>query len=170
MSWEAIGAIGEMISAFAVVVSIIYLSIQIRSNTRATRGSASYEAAHSWAQTNEQVGQLPDKVLELFVQANRPDFSADRWSEVDRLRMTHWYRSIFQKLEGQYFLYSNGLFDADLWEKRRAIGNGMIKPLYQRAWWDNELELKTFSAGFVHAIETAPASIDVALLSPQPAQ
>ncbi len=34
MNWEAIGAIGEVIGALAVVASLIYVAIQIRQNTR----------------------------------------------------------------------------------------------------------------------------------------
>lgn len=34
MNWEAIGAIGEIIGALAVVVSLVYLSVQIRQNTK----------------------------------------------------------------------------------------------------------------------------------------
>ena len=48
------GAIGEVVAAIAVVVSIVYLAAQIRSNTRATKASASFDATHSWATLNEQ--------------------------------------------------------------------------------------------------------------------
>ena len=34
MNWDAIGAIGEILGATAVLVSLIYLSIQIRHNSR----------------------------------------------------------------------------------------------------------------------------------------
>ena len=162
MNWEAIAAVGEIIGAAGVVVSIVYLSIQIKANTRATRGSASYEAAHSWAQTNEQSGQLPDEMLALLHNCLRPDFMGDKLSDVDYMRFSLVYRSILQKLEGQYFLYKNGLMDADLWAQRRAIGNGMIKTPFMRAWWENECAIRTFSEPFVHAIETAPTSIDPA--------
>ena len=53
MNWEAVGAIGEIIGAVAVVVSILYLAAQISSNTRAIRSDAGFEATHSWATTNE---------------------------------------------------------------------------------------------------------------------
>jgi hypothetical protein len=33
MSWEAIGAVGELIGAVAVVVSVVYLAVQVRHNT-----------------------------------------------------------------------------------------------------------------------------------------
>jgi len=34
MTWEAVGALGEIIGAIAVVVSLIYLSIQIKHNSK----------------------------------------------------------------------------------------------------------------------------------------
>ena len=34
MNWEAISAIGEAVGAIAVVISLVYLAVQIRQNTR----------------------------------------------------------------------------------------------------------------------------------------
>ena len=34
INWEAIGAVGEVVGALAVVVSIVYLAIQIRQSGR----------------------------------------------------------------------------------------------------------------------------------------
>ena len=39
MNWDAIGALGELIGAGAVVVTIVYLSIQIRANTNQVRSA-----------------------------------------------------------------------------------------------------------------------------------
>lgn len=35
MNWEAIGASGEVVGAIAVILTLLYLAIQIRQNTRA---------------------------------------------------------------------------------------------------------------------------------------
>ena len=40
MNWEAIGAGGEIVGALAVFLTLAYLSIQIRQNTKAVRASA----------------------------------------------------------------------------------------------------------------------------------
>ena len=51
MNWEAIGAIGELIGALAVVLTLVYLSIQLRQNTRAVDRSmerAVWEDASTW--------------------------------------------------------------------------------------------------------------------------
>ncbi len=37
MNWEAIGAIGEILGAMAVVFSVLYLALQIRENTKQTK-------------------------------------------------------------------------------------------------------------------------------------
>ena len=37
MNWEAIGALSEFVGAIAVVITLVYLAIQIRQNTRAIR-------------------------------------------------------------------------------------------------------------------------------------
>ena len=40
MSWNAVGAIGEIIGALAVFLTLIYLALQIRQNTKAVQASA----------------------------------------------------------------------------------------------------------------------------------
>src|SRR5437764_6755357 len=37
MNWEAISALGQIVGAIAVVISVIYLALQVRSNARQTR-------------------------------------------------------------------------------------------------------------------------------------
>jgi hypothetical protein len=37
MNWDAVGAIGEIIGAVAVIAALIYLAIQIREGARASR-------------------------------------------------------------------------------------------------------------------------------------
>jgi hypothetical protein len=39
MSWEAIGASAELIAAIGVLVSVAYLSVQVRANSREVRGN-----------------------------------------------------------------------------------------------------------------------------------
>ena len=41
MNWEEIGAIGDVVGATAVVVSLIYLATQVLASTRLARAEAS---------------------------------------------------------------------------------------------------------------------------------
>ncbi|MBT8145402.1 MAG: hypothetical protein KJN90_01035, partial [Gammaproteobacteria bacterium] len=49
MTWDAIGAIGEIVGALAVVGSLIYLATQISVSNRAARNSANEELFNQWA-------------------------------------------------------------------------------------------------------------------------
>lgn len=40
MNWEAIGAVGEVVGALVVVISVIYLATQVRQNTATNRAEA----------------------------------------------------------------------------------------------------------------------------------
>ena len=40
MNWEAIGAVGETVGALAVLVTLVYLAVQIRQNTKAVQAAA----------------------------------------------------------------------------------------------------------------------------------
>jgi hypothetical protein len=163
MNWEAIGAIGEILGALAVVVSILYLSIQIRSNTRATKASASFDATHSWALSNEQAhGMSAEDIADLNASY---DINANPnvLSEVGRFRVEAFHRALFQKLEGQYFLYKFGYLEPDLWEKRSAWAHGVIQLPFYRNWWENELTQSVYSDEFVNAV-TSVDYINVAVV------
>lgn len=55
INWIAIGAIGEVVGAIAAVVSIIYLSRQVKSPTRMVRARVRFDATHSRATVNEGI-------------------------------------------------------------------------------------------------------------------
>jgi hypothetical protein len=159
MSIAELGALGEFVSSIAVVVSIVYLSIQIRSNTRTTRASATFDGLHSWAQFNEQASFQPDDWHELILKAlasatNEDDFTDPEWS-----RITMGFRAIMQKLEGQYYLYKYGLMEPDIWEKRSRVARGMIESPLMWQWWKHEQPHETFSDEFVKAVEDAPVEV-----------
>ena len=45
MNWEAIGAVGEIVGAIAVIATLAYLAIQVRQNTNSVQGAAELEAS-----------------------------------------------------------------------------------------------------------------------------
>ena len=155
MNWDAIGAIGEILGALAVVVSILYLSIQIRSNTRATKASASFDATHSWAESNEQGHQMSAEDIADMHASYDVNADPNVLSEVGRFRVEAFHRALFQKLEGQYFLYKFGYLEPDLWRKRSAWANGVIQLPFFRNWWENELKQSVYSDEFVDAVTSA---------------
>ena len=167
MSIQDLGAIGEFIGSIGVIVTLIYLAIQIRSNTSATKASASFEATHSWADFNEQLSFQSDEVLDVFVGVFSETYDMNNLSETQYLRLIFFLRAMFQKLEGQYYLFKHGLVEGDLWEQRSSICKGVIQLPHIASWWEGEKRNNVYTIEFVEAIEDAK-SIDATQLNKRP--
>ena len=157
MSIAELGSLGEFVGSLGVIVTLVYLAVQIRANTRATKASAGFEATHSWAQLNEHVGLSTDELVQPFVGIYEDDFDPSQLTDAQYLRLTLLIRAIFQKLEGQYYLHKYGLLDPGLWEQRSAVCRGMIEVPHLARWWEQEKEARTFSTEFEAALERSDA-------------
>ncbi len=157
MNWEAIGAVAEIVGAIAVVVSILYLAFQVNSNTRAMKATASYDAAHSWATTNENAVSWEPRMKELVMKAMDGVSSWEDFSAAERFDVALIHRSLFQKLEGQYFLYKYDYLDAGIWEKRKTWARSLIELPFFRTWWEEEHKQLIYSDEFVESIAGASA-------------
>ena len=49
MNWEAITAVAELLGVIAVVISLVYVAHEVRSNTRAMQASAGFDSAQGMA-------------------------------------------------------------------------------------------------------------------------
>ena len=58
MNWEAMGAIGEVIGAAGVIITLLYLGLQIRSSGRATMGETEREVIQSWDEAVHDASDL----------------------------------------------------------------------------------------------------------------
>ena len=68
MSIQDIGAIGELIGAFAVVFSLVYLSLQIRNQNRESQAAATHEISQAFRDSINGFASL-DKA-DLYVRGN----------------------------------------------------------------------------------------------------
>jgi hypothetical protein len=165
MSIMELGALGEFLGSIGVIATLIYLAIQIRSNTRTTKANASFQATHSWGEVTQRLSELPDDQIGLIVKLLDANTAADDLSreEYERIRLT--LRNIFQRLEGQYYLFKYGLLEPGIWQVRGAIGAGMVQanPLL-REWWETDTDPLNYSREFVDVINSTPG-IDATAVS-----
>ena len=158
MDWNALGTIAEIVGAAAVVVSLVYLAIQIRTNTKAIKASSNFEVAHSWSEFNKSFLSLPDETLALCLKAYEPRTEVSDLSDVEYFRMVAMHRTIFQSLEGQYYQYRYGFLEPGVWRNRARVARGILDLPVFREWWKHELKHSTYSDEFVEAIEGAEAA------------
>ena len=113
MNWEAIGAIGEIGGAFAVLVSLIYLAAQIRQNTKMMRSSAKQELTVA---TQNLIYKLIDN-SDIWVKLTT---GGEASSPEEDARMSLLVRAMLRGFEAQIYQYQAGLLEDDEWQALRA--------------------------------------------------
>ncbi len=82
MNWEAIGAVGELVGALAVFLTLVYLSMQIRQNTKMVKASAIDSAINQVNKIREAVFSNPE-VANMYRRGNE---NPESLNEDDKLR------------------------------------------------------------------------------------
>jgi hypothetical protein len=114
MNWEAIGAIGEIAGAMAVIVTLIYLSAQIRQNTKASRLAAVQAASENSSRFSELIAVDPE-LSELFWRGMREPESLDP----EEARRFVAVLNVFVRREAvSFYLHKEGVMPDVLWAAR----------------------------------------------------
>lgn len=152
MNWEAIGAMGEVGGAIAVVATLGYLAVQIRQNTKATRSSAS-QAVTSTVATNLITAASSDTLTEVMskVMMGAP---TKELKPVERARIGLFFRGQFRTFENQYYQSRQGLLD-DIWPGHRFAMVQRTELPFLREWWPDNRE--AFGPHFREFIDEAMA-------------
>jgi hypothetical protein len=111
MNWEALGAIGEIVGAVAVVLTLGYLAVQIRQNTTSVRATSRLEIASGWRAHNRQM--LDPAVNHAYGVGLRayPDMPYEERSIFVILIGDH---AVF--FQGAFALYEEGQLDRQTYE------------------------------------------------------
>src|SRR5436190_22564529 len=111
MNWDAINAISQLISSVAVVVSVLYLAVQLRSSTRVARVAAMDAAAAALRDVtkpfmeNAELGRIWRIGLE----------NLEALSPEDQARLFHAAHQVLKAVETIPYHYGYGLLDIQLW-------------------------------------------------------
>jgi hypothetical protein len=112
MSWEAINAISQVVSSAAVVLSVLYLGIQVHRSTRVAKLATQDAAATALRDVTKPL--MENAELERIWRVGLEDLSA--LSTEDRARFFHATYQFLKAFETIHFHYVYGLMDRQLWE------------------------------------------------------
>ena len=132
MNWDAIGAIGELIGAAAVVGSLVYVAIQIRQNTTATQSNTQQQIFDATTDVNLAIASDP-ALSELITRANQ-DYESI--TDSDRIQLTFLYMNWFNMWHSAFGNYESGLLAEDdwgMWDK--GMGLLMDNSISARKIW-----------------------------------
>lgn len=127
MSIMELGALGEFVGAIAVVVTLGYLAVQIRQNTRAMDESRRLALAQTYqvradalaemmtrAATSEQLGPLIVKLVEAGYPEDLTCF--DAVTPVERGVFRQWQIAQQMYWDNVYYQYQQGYLDPEYYE------------------------------------------------------
>ena len=128
MNWDAIGAIGEIIGAAAVVASLVYLAVQIQSQNRESKMSSMHNISVGYRDT--LAGLADGGMADLFLKAT-DDYESLTRSEI--LRLIAGARRTYRVWEEAYLLHQAGYLEKRTWETmlRQFNGYHSLRPVYE---------------------------------------
>ena len=114
MSIQDLGSIGELIGSIAVVISLIYLAIQIRQNTESNKLLATQNLVN---QNSDLVdGIASDPVRAALIQKGIMDGLGDLTAE-EELRFSCNMMAVYNQFELAYHQYRSGNLHSEIWHK-----------------------------------------------------
>lgn len=134
--------VGELIAALAVVLSVIFVGVEIRQNSEAQVRAATQAAVSDYIGSLERITDSPD-VACLYVRGAQ-DFGALSGSE--RLRFSAFYMSFYYQLQQMHRLAEEGSLDTETWAGFEGLLRETTRYPGVREWF--ELRRDWFGPGF----------------------
>jgi len=131
MGWDAIGGIGEILGAVAVLATLVYLGRQIKQNTQEMRSSNYHGITDSFNALNVVVATNTD-VARIFEAGNR---SYSMLTTEDQTQYSFLVHASLRVWDVLYYQSHHGTGDKTLWDSEQQSLELMLRPQGAREWW-----------------------------------
>lgn len=115
MDWDALGAIAEAIGATAVIVTLVYLSLQLRNQNEVAKAQIHQQRADSVIQMIAGL-DASDKGLSFLTELFAKDFDAAKFDDIQRMRATLILSPIRANLENTFDQYKKGFISEEFYK------------------------------------------------------
>ena len=130
MNWNAVEAISEIVGAFAVVISLIYLALQIRTQNSQAKLSALHEMSREHREATAMFAT--ENISDIFVRANH-DYNS--LSEAESVQLVVLVTSLFRAWENAFLENKDGNLDENVWKSlSRDYTEPMGAPSFRHIW------------------------------------
>ena len=148
MNWEAVSGIAEIVGVIVVVISLLYVGVQIRQNTRATRYQATQNLVAGMSDAHFPISSDG----EFAAIARKGGYDRSSLTDDEQLRYNMWMFSLFNQYDFAYHKYKAGELDEIIWKKLEYEVPRWIASLPGvREWWEQDKE--RMSRDFVNYVE-----------------
>lgn len=157
MNWEALGAIAELVGSFAVVVTIAYLVVQIRQNTRFAKSDAAQRLRIGANDVLRGIADNADAVR-TYEKGLTDPLTLERH---ERIRFDLIILQMLRLQESQYLLYVDGYLSEELWESTSYSILFVLRSEGGRQSWQRQRDhlTKSFKEWIDGKLKQEPATV-----------
>lgn len=154
IDWDAISAISQLVGSVAVVLSVLYLAVQVHQSTRVAKLATQDAAATALRDVTKPL--MENAELERIWRVGLEDISA--LSVEERARFFHAAYQFLKAFETIHFHYEYGLMDRQLWQGWHGLLRHYIAaPGFAQYW---KLRPDVFSERFRKFVNSLEAPAD----------
>ena len=151
MTISDIGSIGEFIGSIAILVTLVYLTIQTRHSVKASK-----QKSHSDILSRRQdLLRLLTEDRE-FIELWGKGLGRLPLDSVDAQRFTTFALSYSTHLQDAYIQYKEGLISKDVWKAELAIFTPLPSQPGFLDWWEHGQQFLTLA--FIEVVESSKAT------------
>ena len=150
---QLLGNYGEFIGAIAIVITLVYLAIQVRQNTRMMRASIRQ------ARSDSAVHLYSVGATSVIAEIREKELRGEALTEVEEERMFLWNICIWRQQQTTFFQARDGLLDVQTGDEQSIIVRTLMRsPSTRRFWADPMRALDSrFVAWVDDAVRNLPA-------------
>lgn len=131
MDWNAVSAIANVLAAISVILTVVYLAIQIRQNTHATHSQTYHLATSALAEMAGIIGSNKELARIFRIGMLNPgELDEDESAQFGYLGI-----SLFRRFENVFFQYKSGMIDEDFWNGHRDNILWFFHRPGMQFWW-----------------------------------
>ncbi|HSG96884.1 MAG TPA: hypothetical protein VLA11_02740 [Woeseiaceae bacterium] len=154
MNWEAVGAIGELVGAIAVIITLLYVGRQIHEANAQTQAMSRYSLIEALGQINVLVANSKENASVFRRGLQNEELDADE--SIQFLAMLGQFTNVSSVL---FDLHNDGLLPDNQWHLIRNDTISIFSEPGGRKFW-NKVGRCTVHADFRDAVDEALASGD----------
>lgn len=129
MNWDALGAVGELVGAAAVVLTLAYLALQVRESSRASRQQSYNDLVTRRSNFYDHFADS-DETTAILIAGCR----GEKMDEVKAQRFTSLMLNYVSHFQDVYLQYKNGLVEENVWRAERQFLAVMLGLPGPAAW------------------------------------
>ena len=144
MNTSKLADIAEITSSIAILVTLVFLVLQMQQNTEAIQ-----------AQTQQSL--LASQQNELLTRVENPEIvlsmvKTETLTPRESVKLDAWLKATLRSRDFAWHQYQNGLIDRGQWASEENVLKTVLTPRTNREWW-NKIDRQTHDADFADYVD-----------------